>query len=197
MGAEILTCAIVAYGFARFVFPGRNALFAIMLGTMMLPGVVTMIPTYVMYAELKWVNTFYPLIVPAWFGGGAFNIFLLRQFFMGIPRDLDEAAILDGASHATIFWRVILPNAGAALATVGVFCFIYNWRDFMGPLIYVSSPENMPIAYAVQLFQSDRGGEPGLIMAFATMAMLPVLLVFFLAQKYFIEGVQLTGLGGR
>ena len=136
----VISSALVAYPFARLRFRGRDRLFILLLSTMMLPGIVTMIPSYVMFAEIHWVDTFLPLTVPAFFGGGAFNIFLLRQFYMGIPRDLDEAALLDGASYATIFWRVIFPNSGAALATVGVFAFIYNWRDFMGPLQYGAAP---------------------------------------------------------
>ena len=141
----VISSSMAAYGFARVEFAGRDRLFLVLLATMMLPGIVTMIPTYVLYKYLHWVDTFYPLIVPAWFGGGAFNIFLLRQFFMGVPRELDEAAILDGASHSVIFWRILMPVSGPALATVGIFAFIYNWRDFMGPLIYLNSPEKQTL----------------------------------------------------
>ncbi|MEJ5170103.1 MAG: carbohydrate ABC transporter permease [Fimbriimonadales bacterium] len=190
----VLTSAMVAYPFARLKFRGRDRLFILLLSTMMLPGVVTMIPTYVMYAELKWVNTFYPLIVPAWFGGGAFNIFLLRQFFMGIPRDLDEAAILDGASHATIFWRVILPNAGAALATVGVFCFIYNWRDFMGPLIYLNSPDMQTLEVGLRTYQSLQSEQWHLLMAGSVLVMLPLFVIFLIGQKYFVKGIVMSGI---
>ncbi|MCX7799769.1 MAG: carbohydrate ABC transporter permease [Fimbriimonadales bacterium] len=190
----VLTSAMVAYPFARMKFRGRDRLFILLLSTMMLPGVVTMIPTYVMYAHLKWVNTFYPLIVPAWFGGGAFNIFLLRQFFMGIPRDLDEAAILDGASHATIFWRVILPNAGAALATVGVFCFIYNWRDFMGPLIYLNSPDMQTLEVGLRTYQSLQSEQWHLLMAGSVLVMLPLFVIFLIGQKYFVKGIVMSGI---
>jgi len=147
-----------------------------------------------MYAHLKWVNTFYPLIVPAWFGGGAFNIFLLRQFFMGIPRDLDEAAILDGANHATIFWRVILPNAGAALATVGVFCFIYNWRDFMGPLIYLNSPDMQTLEVGLRTYQSLQSEQWHLLMAGSVLVMLPLFVIFLVGQKYFVKGIVMSGI---
>ncbi|MFN3682318.1 MAG: carbohydrate ABC transporter permease [Fimbriimonadaceae bacterium] len=190
----VLTSAMVAYPFARLKFRGRDRLFILLLSTMMLPGVVTMIPTYVMYAQIKWVNTFYPLIVPAWFGGGAFNIFLLRQFFMGIPRDLDEAAILDGANHATIFWRVILPNAGAALATVGVFCFIYNWRDFMGPLIYLNSPDMQTLEVGLRTYQSLQSEQWHLLMAGSVLVMLPLFVIFLIGQKYFVKGIVMSGI---
>lgn len=190
----VLTSAMVAYAFARLRFRGRDRLFVLLLSTMMLPGVVTMIPTYVMYAQIKWVNTLYPLIVPAWFGGGAFNIFLLRQFFMGIPRDLDEAAILDGASHATIFWRVILPNAGASLATVAVFTFIWNWRDFMGPLLYLNSPDMQTLEVGLRTYQSLQAEQWHLLMAGAVLVMIPLFVIFLVGQKYFVKGIVMSGI---
>lgn len=192
----LLSSALVAYGFARLRWPGKGPLFTVMLSTMMLPGAVTLLPSFLIFRSLGWIDTLYPMWVPAFFAS-AFNVFLLRQFFLNIPMELEDAAKIDGCSYLRTFWQVMLPQVKPALAVIAIWTFMGAWNNFMGPLIYVSSPENMPIAYAVQLFQSDRGGEPGLIMAFATMAMLPVLLVFFLAQKYFIEGVQLTGLGGR
>jgi ABC-type glycerol-3-phosphate transport system permease component len=190
----VLTSAMVAYPFARLRFRGRDRLFILLLSTMMLPGVVTMIPTYVMYAQVAWVNTLKPLIIPAFFGGGAFNIFLLRQFFMGIPRDLDEAAILDGASHATIFWRVILPNAGAALATVGVFCFIGTWRDFMGPLLYLNSPDMQTLEVGLRTYQSLQSEQWHLLMAGSVIVMIPLFVIFLIGQKYFVKGIVMSGL---
>lgn len=192
----LLSSALVAYGFSRLRFPGKSWLFMLLLSTMMLPGAVTMLPSFLIFRSLGWINTLYPLWVPAFFAS-AFNVFLLKQFFSNIPMELEDAAKIDGCSYLRTFWQVMLPQIKPALAVIAIWTFMGSWNNFMGPLIYVSSPENMPIAYAVQLFQNDRGGEPGLTMAFATMSMVPVLLLFFFAQKYFIEGVQLSGLGGR
>jgi len=163
---------------------------------MMLPGAVTMMPTFLIFRELGWIDTLKPLWVPSFFAS-AFNVFLLRQFFLNIPMELEDAAKIDGCSYLRTFWQVMLPQIRPALAVVAIWTFMGSWNNFMGPLIYISSPEHMPIAYALQLFQNDRSGEPGLTMAFAAMATVPVLVLFFFAQRYFIEGVQLTGLGGR
>lgn len=192
----ILSSAIVAYAFSRLRFPGRNALFMVMLATMMLPGAVTMLPQFLIFRTFGWVDTLYPLWIKAFFAS-AFNVFLLRQFFMTIPMELEDAAKIDGSSYLNTFWRVMMPLIKPALVVIGVMTFVGTWNDFTGPLIYINSPENMPIPYAVQLYGTDRAGEPGFVMAFVTMAMLPVLALFFFAQRYFIEGVTLTGLGGR
>jgi multiple sugar transport system permease protein len=164
------------------------------MSTMMLPAIVTMIPTYALYKYLHWVDTFLPLIVPAWFGGGAFNIFLLRQFFMGVPRELDEAAILDGASHSVIFWRIIMPVSGPALATVGIFAFIYNWRDFMGPLIYLNSPEKQTLELGLRTYQALQAEQWHLLMAGSVIVMIPLLTLFILGQRYFVKGIVMSGL---
>ncbi|HVL37789.1 MAG TPA: carbohydrate ABC transporter permease [Fimbriimonadaceae bacterium] len=190
----VLSSSLVAYAFARLSFRGRDRLFVLLLSTMMLPGIVTMIPTYVLYKYLHWVDTFYPLIVPAFFGGGAFNIFLLRQFFMGIPRELDEAALMDGASHARIFWGVIMPLSGPALATVGVFSFIYNWRDFMGPLLYLNDPDKQTLEVGLRTYQSLRNEEWHLLMAASVLVMIPLIVLFLLGQRYFVKGIVMTGL---
>src|ERR1700722_1099830 len=150
----VISSSLVAYAFARLRFRGRDRLFLLMLSTMMLPPIITMIPTYLLFAQLRWINTFLPLIVPAWFGGGAFNIFLLRQFFMSVPRELDEAALLDGAGHFTIWSRIIMPLSKTALATVGVFAFIYNWRDFLAPLIYLNDPHKQTLELGLQTFNA-------------------------------------------
>jgi multiple sugar transport system permease protein len=192
----ILSSAIVAYAFSRMQFPGRNLLFGIMLSTMMLPGAVTLLPQFLIFRGLGWIDTLYPLWAPAFFAS-AFNVFMLRQFFSGIPMELEDAAKIDGCSYLKTFWSVMLPQIKPALAVIAIWTFMGAWNNFMGPLIYVSSPEQMPLSYALQLFQSDRGGEPGLLMAVATLSILPIVLLFFFAQKYFIEGVQLSGLGGR
>jgi ABC-type glycerol-3-phosphate transport system permease component len=190
----LASSSLVAYAFARLRFRGRDRLFILLMSTMMLPGVVTMIPTYVLYKYLHWVDTFYPLIVPAWFGGGAFNIFLLRQFFMGIPRELDEAAILDGATHSVIFWKVVIPVSGPALATVGIFAFIYNWRDFMGPLIYLNSPEKQTLELGLRTYQALQAEQWHLLMAGSVLVMIPLLTLFILGQRYFVKGIVMSGL---
>jgi multiple sugar transport system permease protein len=190
----LASSSVVAYAFARLQFRGRDRLFILLMSTMMLPGIVTMIPTYVLYKYLHWVDTFLPLIVPAWFGGGAFNIFLLRQFFMGVPRELDEAAILDGASHSVIFWRIIMPVSKPALATVGIFAFIYNWRDFMGPLIYLNSPEKQTLELGLRTYQALQAEEWHLLMAGSVTVMIPLLTLFLLGQRYFVRGIVMSGL---
>lgn len=191
----LLSSAMVAYSFARLRWPGRDLLFTILLATMMLPGAVTMMPKFLIFRSLGWVDTLKPLWVPAFFGS-AFNIFLLRQFFLGIPTELEDAAKIDGCSYYGIFWRIMLPQIKPALAALTIMGFMAAWNDFQGPLIYISSPEKEPLAYALQLFQTAHGGEPGLLMAASTMVMLPVLLLFFFTQRYFIEGITLTGIKG-
>lgn len=192
----LLSSSIVAFGFARIHFPGRELLFKLLLATMMLPGAVTLLPQFLLFRSLGWVDTLLPLWVPAFFGS-AFNVFLLRQFFRQIPNELEDAGKIDGAGVPRMFWTIMVPQIKPALAVIAIWTFLGAWNNFMGPLIYIDTPENMPLSYAVQLFQSDRGGEPGLMMAFATLTVLPVLALFFFAQRYFVEGVTLSGLGGR
>lgn len=192
----LLSCSLVAYGFSRLKFPGREFLFNVMLATMMLPAAVTMLPTFLIFRSLGWIDTLLPIWVPTFFAG-AFNVFLLRQFFRTIPMELEDAAKIDGCGYLRTYWQVMLPMIKPALAAISIWTFMGAWNNFMGPLIYVSSPENMPVAYAIQLFQSDRGSSFGLMMAFSTMATVPVVVLFFFAQRWFIEGVQLSGLGGR
>jgi multiple sugar transport system permease protein len=190
-----LSGSLVAYSFARLRWPGRDIIFVILLATLMLPGAVTMVPVFLIYRSLHWVDTLRPLWVPAFFGG-AFNIFLLRQFFMTIPRDLEDAAKIDGCSFLGTYWRIMLPLIKPALAAVVIMTFMGAWNNFMGPLIYISSPDKMPIAYALQLYQSTHSTEYNLLMAAATMAVVPVVLLFFFTQRYFIQGVTLTGIKG-
>jgi len=190
----LLSSACVAYAFARLKIRGRDRLFILLLATMMLPGIVTQIPSYIIFKYLHWIDTYNPLIIPAWFGGGAYNIFLLRQFFMGIPRELDEAAILDGASHGVIFWRVIMPNSGPALATVGIFAFVYNWKDFMGPLIYLNAPEKQTLELGLRTFQSLQSEKWELIMAGSVLVMIPLLIMFIVGQRYFVKGIVMSGI---
>lgn len=193
----LFSSAIVAYAFSRMRFPARNILFGVLLSTMMLPGAVTLMPSFLIWRDLHAIDTLYPLWVPA-FLGSAFNIFLLRQFFMQIPMELEDAAKIDGCTYIKTFWEIMMPQIRPALAVIAIWTFMGAWNNFMGPLIYINSPEHMPLSYGLQLFQGDRGGdEPGLVMAFATMCMAPVLLLFFFCQRYFIEGVTLSGFGGR
>lgn len=190
----LISSALVAYPFARLKFRGRDRLFILLLSTMMLPGIVTMIPSYILFAKAHWVDTILPLTVPAWFGGGAFNIFLMRQFFMGIPRDLDEAALLDGASYSTIFWKILMPNSGAVLATVGVFSFIFSWRDFMGPLIYLNSPDKQTLESGLRMYQTLFQEQWHYLMAGSVLVMLPLIVMFLLGQRYFVKGIVMTGI---
>ncbi|HEY3782604.1 MAG TPA: carbohydrate ABC transporter permease [Fimbriimonadaceae bacterium] len=192
----ILSSSLVAYAFSRIRFPGRDVLFGILLSTMMLPSAVTLLPKFIVFRQLGWIDTLYPLWAPAFFAS-AFNVFLLRQFFKNIPVELEDAAKIDGCNYLHSYWRVMMPQVKPALTVIGIWTFMGAWNDFMGPLIYINSPEKMTISYAAQLFAVDRATEPGLIMAFAAMSMVPVLLLFFFAQRYFIEGVTLTGFGGK
>ncbi len=186
-------CTIVAYGFARLKFVGRDRLFLILLGTMMLPGLVTMIPTYVLYAKLHWVNTFLPLTVPAFFGGGAFNIFLMRQFYLTIPRELDEAAVIDGASHWTIFTKLILPSSGPAIATIALLTFVGTWKDFIGPLLYLDDVDKQTLELGLNTYHSLNGDKWHLLMASTMLVSIPIIIFFFVGQRYFVKGIVMTG----
>ncbi len=192
----LLSSSLVAYSFARLQWPGKNILFGVLLATMMVPGAVTMMPQFLIYRSLGWYDTLRPLWVPAFFGS-AFNIFLLRQFFMSIPSELEDAAKIDGCGPFGVYWRVMLPLVKPALAAISIMTVLGAWNNFQGPLIYLSSPEKMPLAYALQLYSSAHGSEPGLLMAASTLVVLPIIALFFFTQRYFIEGVSLTGLGGR
>lgn len=192
----LISCTIVAYAFARLQFFGNKFLFSVMLSSMMLPGAVTMLPSFLIFSNLGWVDTLYPLWVPAFFGG-AFNVFLLRQFFSQIPMELEDAAKVDGCTYLVTLTKIMVPQIKPALAAIAVMTILGTWNNFMGPLIFINSPEMMPIAYGLQLYNSMRGGEPGLLMAATTMSVVPIVLLFFFAQKYLIEGVTLSGLGGR
>jgi len=190
----VLSSAIVAYGFARVPWRGRRALFALVLATMMIPFPVLMAPLYVIFRDLGWIGSLKPLWIPAWFGG-AFNIFLLRQFFMSIPRELDEAARIDGCTHWGIFWRIILPLSRPALAVVALFHFIYVWNDFLAPLIFLTHRDQFTLALGLQLYQSKAGNTPwNLLMAASTLVVAPVLVLFLLTQRTFVQGAAGEGL---
>lgn len=199
-----LSAAIVSYGFSRFRFPGRDLFFFITLSTMMLPAEVTLIPTYLLFKQFDWIDTYNPLIIPAWFGGGAFNIFLMRQFMMSIPFDLDEAAKIDGASSWRILWQIILPLCKPALATLATLGFIGNWNNFLGPLIFLNSEEKYTVVVGLRYLQSAVAGgsavvsrpQDHLLMGAALMVALPCLILFFIGQKYFVQGIVTTGIKG-
>jgi len=199
----LLTSSLVAFSFARLRWRGRSTVFALCLATMMLPGVVTMIPTFVIYKQLKWLNTFMPLIVGSYFGGGGFNVFLLRQFYMGLPLELDEAARMDGATAITIWARLIMPLSKPALATIAIFTFIGVWNDFMGPLLYLSDEELYTLALGLRMMYSTYTGYGNAtpmiapVMAASVIMTAPVIIVFFFGQEYFVQGIVTTGLAGR
>ncbi|MCC6628414.1 MAG: carbohydrate ABC transporter permease [Chloroflexi bacterium] len=196
----IPTGLLVAYGFARFRFPGREIMFGLCLSTLMLPPEVTFIPLYIVFRNLGWIDTLLPLWVPSFLGGGAFTIFLLRQFVMTIPFELDEAATIDGAGRVRILWSIIVPNSVPALATVAVFSFIAHWNEFFGPLIFLNTRKNFTIPLGLVTLRTYAGdpGEPKdhLLMAGSVIATFPIVIVFFLAQKYFVQGIVTSGLKG-
>jgi ABC-type glycerol-3-phosphate transport system permease component len=195
----VVTSSLAAYAFARLPAPGRNVIFVLLLTTMMVPGMVRMIPTYLLFSWLGWVDTYLPLVIPALFGSAVY-IFLLRQFFMTIPMELEDAALIDGAGWFTIWWRIMLPLAQPALATVSIFAFTGAWNDFMGPLIYLNNRKLYTLALGLQAFNPSTAGgarEWGLMMAASTMMTAPIILLFFVAQRQFVQGITLTGMGGR
>jgi multiple sugar transport system permease protein len=199
----VISASLVGYSFARFRYPGRDVLFLITLATLMLPVEVTLIPQYLLFKDIGWLDTFLPLIVPSWLGGGAFNIFLMRQFMMSIPYDLDEAARIDGASSWRIFWQILMPLCKPALATMATLGFITHWNNFLAPLIFISSESNYMIAVGLRYFasgvtagQAAARPQDHLLMGASLMVALPCLILFFVAQKYFVQGIVMTGIKG-
>jgi multiple sugar transport system permease protein len=196
VAGTVISCSMVAYSLARINWPGRNVLLIVLLATLMIPFPVTMVPLFVMFSDLGWVNTFLPLTVPAFFGN-AFFIFLLRQFFMTIPRELSDAARVDGANEIRIFLGVILPLSKPALATVALFQFIGAWSDFLGPLIYLGgASEKFTVSLGLSIFQGEYSTEFGALMAASTVMLLPIVILFFFTQRTFIQGITLTGIKG-
>ena len=191
----LISSSLVSYSLARIPWPGRNILFILTIATLMLPFQVTMIPLFIVFKNLGWVNSWYPLIVPHWFGG-ALYIFLLRQFFMTIPMELSEAARIDGASELRIYSRIILPLSKPALATVAIFEFIARWRDYIGPLIYLSDQKQYTLSLGIYEYRSQYGAEWGLLMAASVLITMPIILLFFFLQKIFVQGIALTGIKG-
>ena len=196
----VLSASLVAYSFARFKFRGRNLLFVITLSTMMMPAQVTLIPQFILFSEIGWLDTLYPLWVPLWFGGGAFYIFLMRQFIMSLPRDLDEAALMDGASRWRIWWNILFPLCKPVLATSAIIALMAEWNRFMEPLIYLISPKNFTLSVGISFFQQNADSTSEvlqhILLAASIMMILPTIIVFFAAQKYFVQGIVMTGLKG-
>jgi multiple sugar transport system permease protein len=194
MIGTVLTSSMSAYGFARLQFPYKRFWFILIISSLMLPYAVTMLPTFLMWSKLGGVNTFLPLTVPVWFGGGAFNVFLLRQFFMTIPKDLEDAAVVDGAGFLDIYWRVMLPLVKPGLIVVALFTFINVWNDFLNPLIYLNDVNLYTLALGLLQFRGSYSSSWNLLMAGSTLVVIPPIIVFLFGQKYFIEGVTLSGM---
>jgi multiple sugar transport system permease protein len=199
MSAEIFTCSLVAYGFARFRFPGRNFLFILMLSTMMLPSVVTLVPTFILWRELKLIDTYDPMTLGAWFAWGPSYVFLLRQFFLGLPKEIEEAARIDGANTFQIYWYIMLPLVRPALLAIAVLSFIGNWNNFQGPLIYLNSGEKYPLIMALKFFEESLSKEAPkfhYMMAMTTMMSIPLLALYFFMQRTLIEGITAGAVKG-
>jgi len=197
---QVLSATLVAYGFARFQFPLRGPLFMLVIATLIIPWEVTIVPSFLLYKFLGWIDTLKPLIVPSWFGGAPLYIFLLRQFFMTIPRDLDEAAEMDGANSFRVLWQILVPLCLPAITTVAIFSFLQHWNEFIQPLIFLNSQENFTVSLGLRLFQTSPAdpGEPKehLLMAAAVIASLPCIALFFAAQRFFVRGIVMSGIKG-
>jgi multiple sugar transport system permease protein len=194
MAGQVISCSLVGFGFARFRFRGRSILFMVMLSTMMLPAQVTMIPVFILFRWLGMVDSFWPLIIPAWLAS-PFFVFMFRQFFSQVPEELVEAARIDGASHWRVYWQLMMPLSGPVIAIVAIYTFLSSWNDFLNPLIYLNSTENRTLALALNGFKGQYGSlEAHHLMAASVVCMLPCIILFFAAQKYFVESVTMTGL---
>lgn len=192
--AILVSASFCAYGFARLDFPGRDFWFSVVLATMMIPFFAILVPQFVIFTRLGWTDSFLPLTVPYFFGGGAFNIFLFRQFFRTLPKELSDAARIDGCNEFAIYWRILLPLTAPALITVSIFTFLFSWNDFIGPLLYLNSPEKLTVAIGLVAFRGAMRTRWNLLMAASTAMTLPVIFLFFILQRYFIRGVVMTGL---
>lgn len=197
--AILLTASLVGYGFARIDFPGRDFWFGVALATMMLPYYVTMVPQFILFSRLGWMDSNLPMTVPYFFGGGAFNVFLFRQFFRTIPEDLADAARIDGCSELSIYWRIFVPLSTSVFITVSIFTFMASWNDFIGPLLYINTPDKFTVALGLATYRSMLGvGRTrwDLLMAASVTMTAPVVLLFFILQRYFIKGVVMSGIKG-
>jgi ABC-type glycerol-3-phosphate transport system permease component len=192
----VISSSFVAYAFAKLKWRARDKLFFLVLFTAMFPLQVTMIPVFILYKNLGWLDSFKPLIIPYFFGGGAFNIFLMRQFFLTIPESLSEAARIDGCSEFGIYWTIILPLVKPVMITVALFTFLLTWNDFMGPLIFLSTKEKGTLALGLAMFVGQHGTEWNLLMAASVLILIPIVIIFIFCQRYFIEGITMTGMKG-
>lgn len=188
--------SLTAYAFARLRWPGRDLVFLVVLATIMLPSIVTLIPTYMLFNKLGWMNTFLPLIVPFWFISTPYSIFLIRQYYLTIPTELSEAARIDGASEFRIYWQIILPLSKPVFVALAVLSFVRHWNELLEPLIYLTRPDNRTLSLGLLTFRSEAATNYQLLMAASVLALLPILVIFFLAQNFFIEGIALTGIKG-
>lgn len=196
VAGAILSASLCAFSFSRLRWKGRDKVFMVILTSLMMPGIVTMIPTFVMWSKIGLTNSLIPLSVPIWFGGGVYNVFLFRQFFMGIPKELDEAAYVDGASFFKVYWRIILPLSKSVIVVVGIFSFLGSWNDFMGPLIYLNDEAKFTLSLGLQMFQGSYGAQWQLLMAASILVLLPAMIIFFIGQKHIMEGIATTGIKG-
>jgi multiple sugar transport system permease protein len=192
---QLISTSLAAYAFARMNFPGRNLLFILLLSTLMVPGHVTMIPTFILFNRLGWVNTHYPLMVPAWFGG-AFGTFLIRQFFLTVPQEYSDAAAIDGAGHGAIFWRIYVPLAKPVLATLALFTFMNHWNEFLLPVIYLTDQEKLTLTVGLSTFRQQYSTLYHYLMAGTLLSIIPIFVLFVLLQKYFVRGIVMSGLKG-
>jgi multiple sugar transport system permease protein len=192
----LVTSTLCGYGFARLQFPLKNMWFVLVMSSLMLPPAVTLIPKYIVWSKLGAINTFYPLIIPAWFGGGAFNIFLVRQFFMGISKELDESATIDGAGHFRIFYNIMLPLIVPVMVVITFFTFIHEWNDFFQPLLYLNNDSKFTLALGLITLRGEYATQWNLLMAGAAIMTLPAVVIFFFGQRYFVDGISMTGIKG-
>lgn len=192
----MLSSSLCAFGFSRIDWRGRETVFTVVLSSMLLPAAVTLIPTFLLWRKIGVSDSYIPLIVPAWFGGGAMNIFLLRQFYRTIPRDIDEAAAIDGANYLQIYWHIILPLTKPAMVVVMLFAFMASWNDFLTPMIYLNTQSKYTISIGLQLFMTAYQTSWNQLMAAATVAVMPCVLIFLLGQRYIVEGITVTGMKG-
>jgi multiple sugar transport system permease protein len=191
--SEVLVSALVAYGFARFNFPGKKIIFMVLLATIMMPGEVTIIPVFIAFSKIGWIDSYKPLLIPGFLGGQAMFVFLLRQFFLTIPKELEESAYIDGAGSFAIFRKIFMPLSIPALITISIFSFQGSWADFLSPLIYLNDPNKFTLPLGLASFKGEKV-EWGPLMAGSIMALLPLVIVFFLLQKHFVEGVKMSGI---
>jgi multiple sugar transport system permease protein len=194
---NVLVSSMVGFGFARIRFPGRGPLFVLLLATMMLPSQVTLIPRFLLFKELGWTDTFLPLILPSWFGGGAYNVFLARQFYLQLPLDLDEAARIDGASNWRVWWNIIMPLSAPVLVAIGIFSFVAHWNEFLEALIFLNSESLKTLSLGLRAFLAPSDASWHITMAASMWLVVPMMAVFFVGQRYFIKGVAMTGIAGR